>query len=227
MTIGHDGRVGINDTSPSYTLDVNGDGRFINKLYVNDTFYAKNTTIYSTNVEVNSLGSGDRYAYVDLHGDDTYTDYGLRIIRLNNGANTDSEIIHRGTGDLKLKCPDGGSVLIETDVNVDGDIIAKGEVESYDTSDIRFKDQVEDLNPVWITEDLMNLRTIRYRHKLKNKIELGLIAQEVQACFPENVKENGNGMLMIHYGKMIAPLLAMTQQQEKRIIELERQFARY
>jgi len=99
-----------------------------------------------------------------------------------------------------------------------GDLIAAGEVESYDTSDIRLKDQVEILDRVKVTNDLMALKTIRYRHIKKNKIELGLIAQEVEAAFHENVKEGMSGDLMIHYGKMIPPILAMNQYQEERIV---------
>lgn len=50
------------------------------------------------------------YAYVDLVGDTTYTDYGLRIIRMNTGANARSVICHRGTGDLEIGTVDGGAV---------------------------------------------------------------------------------------------------------------------
>jgi hypothetical protein len=53
-------------------------------------------------VEVGTGGTGNRSAYIDLVGDDTYTDYGLRIIRGNTGANANSEIAHRGTGGLRI-----------------------------------------------------------------------------------------------------------------------------
>jgi len=49
-------------------------------------------------LEINSLGSGNRYAYIDFVGDDTYTDWGLRIIRNNTGPDANSQIQHRGTG---------------------------------------------------------------------------------------------------------------------------------
>jgi hypothetical protein len=45
-----------------------------------------------------STGSGNRYAYINFHGDDTYTDFGLRLIRYADGANASSQLIHRGTG---------------------------------------------------------------------------------------------------------------------------------
>lgn len=58
--------------------------------------------------------TGNRYAYLDLIGDTTYTDYGLRIIRNNTGANTTSALQHRGAGTLFLDAQDGGSIVLAT-----------------------------------------------------------------------------------------------------------------
>jgi hypothetical protein len=49
-----------------------------------------------------------------LIGDTNYTDYGLRIIRGSGGANTYSEIIHRGTGDLAITTAEAGPILLKT-----------------------------------------------------------------------------------------------------------------
>ena len=64
--------------------------------------------------EMNSLGTGNRYAYIDFVGDATYTDYGLRLLRGNTGANTFSNLEHRGTGDLNISALDAGRVRINT-----------------------------------------------------------------------------------------------------------------
>ena len=58
--------------------------------------------------------TGNGYSYIDLIGDATYTDYGLRIIRNNTGANTNSAIIHRGTGNLEIATVESASVLFKT-----------------------------------------------------------------------------------------------------------------
>jgi hypothetical protein len=50
---------------------------------------------------------------LDLIGDTTYTDYGLRIIRGPN-ANAVSNIQHRGTGALTLTAEDAGSIVLNT-----------------------------------------------------------------------------------------------------------------
>ena len=65
-------------------------------------------------VEVGSGTSDNHYAYVDLIGDSTYTDYGLRIIRNNSGANTTSVIHHRGTGAFVLEAQEAGDIKLKT-----------------------------------------------------------------------------------------------------------------
>ena len=63
------------------------------------------------------LGIGqnaNNYAYVDFIGDTTYTDYGLRIIRGNTGANAPSTIYHRGTGNLILRTQEASAINLQT-----------------------------------------------------------------------------------------------------------------
>ena len=54
------------------------------------------------------------FAYVDLVGDTTYTDYGLRLLRGNGGANTFSRLIHRGTGQFEITTEDAAPLLLNT-----------------------------------------------------------------------------------------------------------------
>lgn len=65
-------------------------------------------------LQLGAGATGNRYAYIDLIGDTTYSDYGLRIIRNNTGANATSSIEHRGTGTLSLNAIDGANVGIAT-----------------------------------------------------------------------------------------------------------------
>ena len=93
------------------------------------TLYAQDTTVGSTGVQVNTAGSGNRYAYLDLIGDDTYTDYGLRIIRNNTGLNATSIIQHRGTGALRLVTLEAAAIGLYTSntlrvtIESDGDVV--------------------------------------------------------------------------------------------------------
>lgn len=69
---------------------------------------------YGDHWEMNNLGSGNRFSYIDFVGDATYTDYGLRLLRGNTGPNTYSNLEHRGTGDFNVSAVDAGRVRINT-----------------------------------------------------------------------------------------------------------------
>ncbi|MBU1500158.1 hypothetical protein KKE48_04810, partial [Patescibacteria group bacterium] len=96
------GNVGIGTTGPGAKLDV-ASGNF---AYLGDTL------VSDTKIEIGARGSGNRYSYIDFHGDDTYTDYGLRILRYNTGADAESRITHRGTGILRLYTSEAGSHIV-------------------------------------------------------------------------------------------------------------------
>ena len=66
------------------------------------------------NLQIGQGRTGNGYSYIDLIGDATYTDYGLRIIRNNAGANTSSAIMHRGTGNLEISSAESSSTLFKT-----------------------------------------------------------------------------------------------------------------
>ena len=108
MRIDESGNVGIGATVPAYKLDVSGTAR------VGDAFFVTTGTTADARVEIGSGRTGNGNAYVDLIGDATYTDYGLRLIRSNGGANTTSAIAHRGTGTLYITTVDAASISLET-----------------------------------------------------------------------------------------------------------------
>jgi hypothetical protein len=84
------GNVGIGTSSPGAGLHVAGNAR----IGVNDTSVAE--------LQIGAGATGNRLALIDLVGDTTYSDFGLRILRDNTGANANSQIQHRGTGEFRL-----------------------------------------------------------------------------------------------------------------------------
>lgn len=72
---------------------------------------ATTTQDCSVNIGEGRTGSGN--AYVDLIGDTTYSDYGCRFIR-GGGANANSEIVHRGTGNLSFYGSDASAITLFT-----------------------------------------------------------------------------------------------------------------
>jgi len=71
-------------------------------------------------IEVGAGQTGNNFAFVDLIGDTNYSDYGLRIVRgftNNQGPNTLSQILHRGTGQFQIKAQDAGKIALGTSNN--------------------------------------------------------------------------------------------------------------
>lgn len=108
-----DGNVGIGTASPSAKLDVAGDIHSTGPAKI-----AKDVSTESAFVELGDGRTGSGYAYVDFVGDATYTDYGLRIIRNNSGANAFSRIDHRGTGTLEFRALENADIVFTTGGNV-------------------------------------------------------------------------------------------------------------
>jgi hypothetical protein len=99
-----DGNVGIGVTSPSQKLEVLGNAML------------KGVSTEARFLEIGSSRAGDGNSYLDFVSDTTYSDYGLRIVRLggSGGANAPSQIIHRGTSTLSLTAVEAGKVTFVT-----------------------------------------------------------------------------------------------------------------
>jgi hypothetical protein len=126
------GNVGIADNTPSQRLDVNGNIGIGGTEIITSSRNLTNIgtissgVINSSNINIDAAGTSERYlqigtgttanhyAYIDLIGDTTYTDYALRLIRGNSGANSGSQLIHRGTGNLDIQATDSASIRLRT-----------------------------------------------------------------------------------------------------------------
>jgi hypothetical protein len=61
-------------------------------------------------LQIGNARTGNGYAYVDLIGDATYTDYGARFERNNTGPNATTFIVHRGTGAVGIQTTEAAPV---------------------------------------------------------------------------------------------------------------------
>ena len=71
-------------------------------------------------------GSGNRNAFIDIIGDNTYSDYGLRLLRGNTGANSSSELRHRGTGSFNFINNEAAEFRFYTSANQKAVITSNG-----------------------------------------------------------------------------------------------------
>jgi hypothetical protein len=96
------GFVGIG-TVPTvgYALDVRGLARL-------------STVGGASGLEIGNGTATNQFASLDLVGDATYTDYGLRLLRGNSGANANSNIAHKGTGALSLVTEEAAPIVLAT-----------------------------------------------------------------------------------------------------------------
>jgi hypothetical protein len=65
-------------------------------------------------IEIGLGATANRNAYIDFVTDTTYTDYGLRLIRGDTGANSVSQLEQRGTGELRLATLDAAPLTFFT-----------------------------------------------------------------------------------------------------------------
>lgn len=84
--------------------------RATGNLYAGDS----SVSTGAVSIQVGDSRTGSGFAHLDLVGDTTYSDYGLRIIRGNGGANTTSTVTHRGTGALQITTEESASIVLST-----------------------------------------------------------------------------------------------------------------
>lgn len=111
LTTSGDMVIGSSDSSPSLTIG-----------------QAAALSTGDASIELGYGRTGSGYSYIDLIGDTTYSDYGLRIIRSNAGANAGSSITHRGTGDFNLQTTEAAAIKLRTNNTLRATVQSTGEL---------------------------------------------------------------------------------------------------
>ena len=103
-----------NSNTTALTLDALENATFAGTVTGSRKLVLNASGTNDTHIEIGANTASNHYAFIDLVGDATYTDYGLRIIRNNGGANTSSFIYHRGTGNFNIETQDSASLKLRT-----------------------------------------------------------------------------------------------------------------
>lgn len=197
-----------------------------------DRSTAMGASTTASDLQATAMGSGTTASGYSATSMGSYTtaasSYSLSIGQCNDANTTsDGTLFAVGNGSLGSGgCSTPSNALV---LDTDGNLtIAGGLTES---SDRRLKTEIEPLGED-VLEALGEIRPVRFRFEEgtghPTDRQLGLIAQEVQAHFPELVSEGSGGHLSLSYTKLSAVLLKGLQEQqeeveskEQRIDELE------
>ena len=111
-----------------------------------------------------------------------------------------------------------GDALIDGNASILGDLIVFGNINN--ASDRRFKKDIVTVDNA--LSKVLQLRGVNYYWRnnefpnrgFDDKLELGLIAQEVEAVIPEIVAEIGDGYKGVEYSKLVALLVEAIKEQQ-------------
>lgn len=84
-------------------------------------------------VQIGHARTGSGFAALDLVGDTTYSDYGLRLIRGNAGANATSQLLHKGTGNFSIQAEQAANLVLQTAGTTRMTVESTGDVDVVNT----------------------------------------------------------------------------------------------
>jgi hypothetical protein len=181
--------------------------------------------------------TGNRDCIIDLVGDDTNTDYGLRIARGATGVNADSSFSNKGTGAVILQTEGAGPIILKTTAT-DRVTIASGggvtiaglagtgsrAVNASATgllsaaSDASLKEEVVGAHIAGLNEILqIHPKMYRWKDDIANRgenasIELGFIANDVAPIIPSAAPLGNDGLYGFYDRSITAALVKSVQE---------------
>lgn len=143
--------------------------------------------------------------------------------------------------DAQSRIASGGAINVNTEALQTNLMHGTSIIDSYEgaVSDIRLKKNVHTLDTVESLAFVMALRPVQYEYndeiqsqsRFREGVRHGLIAQEVRAAIGETADERGivfeqdDGYYSLRYDDLIGDLIAVAQEQQQRINDLEQRLA--
>ena len=138
---------------------------------------------------------------------------------------SDTQVIYNNSGAFAASSglTWDGTTLAASNISTGGTITATGAITSAAAvtafSDRSLKRNIETIEDA--TSKVKAMRGVTFEMINSGERSLGVIAQEVQAVFPEAVRDN-NGILSVAYGNLVGALIEAVKEMSARIDELER-----
>jgi hypothetical protein len=237
--------IGLNiDGSALYLNRFSGAGVAVNsstaisKFQVGgNTFSGSNGTYSDARLGMMVNGSLTSIVYASTYNDATYPDYGLVFI---HGANTSNYNVWAITPDgpakgnrlnfiYQLNSSNIHSQTPKGYMDGSGNFVMAGDITAYGSpSDLRLKNITGKVPNALAS--VLKLNGYKFDWKKTNDIctikeDIGVIAQEVAALFPELARTNDDGYMSVRYQGLTAVLIEAIKEQQKQIDELKKQVA--
>jgi hypothetical protein len=234
--------LGIGTASPSFKLDVNGNCKITNELYVGNaggggTIFlgggAAGDSGYDHSViETRNYAGSEITELLLFKGNDVVGPAGPDRIRLRAGAivfDTHGGSTDRTAESIRMVINSSGYVGIGTTapthpLHINGQvggisILASDDIAAY--SDARLKTDIEPITNALEKIDKIAGYTFRRIGENTQRVA-GVLSQEVQQVLPEVVHEDPDGMLSVAYGNMSALLIEAIKELKKEVADIKR-----
>ena len=213
--------VGIGTNTPVYKLDVNGNMRISDELFVNSFLYlANNKGLCLKDKE----GSNQRAVFISSSNTVYFGCNDRPLYTLFVGSELHFNVYNSGWQDALVITPDRNATF-------SGNVLAQGGVTAYTTSDRRLKTNIKQVDSMRIIRSLGG--TWQFDYKDTGEHSIGFIAQSVKdSALKSMVCTNADGYMKLNYldTRLIALALGAAVQVDdkverlkKRVRELEKE----
>lgn len=205
--------VGIGTNTPVYKLDVNGNMRISDELFVNSFLYlANNKGLCLKDKE----GSNQRAVFISSSNTVYFGCNDRPLYTLFVGSELHFNVYNSGWQDALVITPDRNATF-------SGNVLAQGGVTAYTTSDRRLKANIKQVDSMRIIRSLGG--TWQFDYKDSGEHGIGFIAQSVKdSALKSIVYTNTDGYLKLNYldTRLIALALGAAVQVDDKVERLKK-----